>query len=403
MPTSPPTTGALIAGAGPRDAVAARDLRVALLTNFIAPYRLELLELLARRVRQIRIYVSTTMEPDRAWPVQHGGLDVVVQRTVTLNLAHRRPGGIRQRLFVHLPLDTLPRLARYRPQLVISGEFGMRTLQAALYRCLAPRSRLIIWATLSEHTEKDWGPARHLLRRLLLKSADAVIVNGRSGARYIGRLAPGATIKVVNQAVPLALFAAAPLQRRAEDAHSLVFSGRLIAQKGVFELQRALARRATAHPAQALTITWAGDGADRASLEAASLPPNVSQVFAGHLSYDALAALYASSGALVLPTLFDEWGLVVNEAMASGLPVLGSIFSQAVEELVEDGATGWTFDPTRPDDVAAALDRFLDTPADRLTAMREAARHRALQMTITGAVEHIIAAAEDVFAGRASR
>ena len=44
-----------------------------------------------------------------------------------------------------------------------------------------------------------------------------------------------------------------------------------------------------------------------------------------------------ASGIFVLPTLADEWGLVVNEAMASGLPVLGSVYSQAAHELCGDG------------------------------------------------------------------
>ena len=52
-------------------------------------------------------------------------------------------------------------------------------------------------------------------------------------------------------------------------------------------------------------------------------------------------------GVLVFPTLADEWGLVVNEALAAGVPVLGSLYSQAVEELVRDGENGWTFRPDR--------------------------------------------------------
>ena len=78
----------------------------------------------------------------------------------------------------------------------------------------------------------------------------------------------------------------------------------------------------------------------------------------GYAAHDSLPTIYGSAGALVLPSLFDEWGLVVNEAMASGLPVLGSRYSQAVEEMVTDGRTGWCFDPLRPATVADALDKI---------------------------------------------
>lgn len=379
----------------------AEELRVALLTNFVAPYRVALFEALASRLRHLRVFVSTPMEPDRAWSVQHGALDVTVQRTVTLRRRHRRPGGISQHLFIHLPLDTLPRLSWFAPDVVISGEMGARTLQAALYRRLCRRSRLIVWATLSEHTEKDWGRWRLALRRVILRTADAVIVNGQSGARYIEMVAPGTAAQVVNQALSTARFAATPLARAAGAARRLVYSGRLIAQKGVFELQRALVARAERHPWQNVEITWAGDGAARAALEAAVLPANLCQCFTGHLDYEALAALYAASGALVLPTLFDEWGLVVNEALASGLPVLGSVLSQAVEELVRDGVTGWLFDPTRPESLERALDCFLDAPEASLAAVRGAARRRGLAVTVADATDRITALVEQVFRGDA--
>jgi glycosyltransferase involved in cell wall biosynthesis len=51
--------------------------------------------------------------------------------------------------------------------------------------------------------------------------------------------------------------------------------------------------------------------------------------------------------------------MVVGEALASGIPVLGSIASQAVMELVEDSVTGWRFDPLRPSTIHMAIEQFL--------------------------------------------
>lgn len=134
-----------------------------------------------------------------------------------------------------------------------------------------------------------------------------------------------------------------------------------------------------------------------------SLPANLHQRFTGHLDYQTLAALYADSGALVLPTLFDEWGLVVNEALASGLPVLGSVLSQAVEELVRDGVTGWLFDPTRPDSLRRPLDCFLDAPEASLAAVRAAARRRGLAITVDDATDRIAGLVERVVRNDALR
>ncbi len=116
-----------------------RQLRVALLTNFIPPYRLPVFRELARRVGSLRIFLSTTMEGDRLWQPDFGGLDVRVQRTYT-----RRSGGPQEApqetKDTHFPLDTIAVLTRFRPDVVISGELGFRTLSAALY-CAMHRQR----------------------------------------------------------------------------------------------------------------------------------------------------------------------------------------------------------------------------------------------------------------------
>ncbi|MFC0406622.1 glycosyltransferase family 4 protein [Roseomonas elaeocarpi] len=375
-------------------------VRTALLTNFVAPYRVKLLQSLRDQIGQLRIFVSTRMEPDRLWQPDWGDLDVVVQKSVMLRWRRRRSSKVIQQLFIHVPYDTLLRLSAYRPDVVISGEMGARSLQAALYRRSNPRCRLIIWATLSEHTERDWGPARRALRRFILRSTDAVLVNGQSGARYIRSLEPDLPIQIVNQPVETALFSRAPLERSSAEERRLIFSGRLIAQKGVFELQEGVAEWARAHPEREVELVWAGTGEDHAALEAAPMPGNVRQRFTGHLDYAELAQLYATCGALILPTMWDEWGLVVNEAMASGLPVLGSVYSQAVEEMVEEGRTGWIFDPLRPGSLNGALTRFLDTPPDRLAEMRRRARERGTAISVAGATKQIASVVRGVGSGR---
>lgn len=61
--------------------------------------------------------------------------------------------------------------------------------------------------------------------------------------------------------------------------------------------------------------------------------------------------------------------MVINEAMACGLPVLGSVYSQAVEELVTNDVNGWTFAPDRPEEVDAAIARAMMASDDELLAM----------------------------------
>ncbi len=91
-------------------------------------------------------------------------------------------------------------------------------------------------------------------------------------------------------------------------------------------------------------------------------------VFAGFRQIGELRAFYAGAGAFVHPALEEPWGLVINEAMASGLPVLSSRNVGAAEELVVEGRTGFLFDPGDVNSIAESLFKMF--------SMSEAARHK---------------------------
>ncbi len=84
--------------------------------------------------------------------------------------------------------------------------------------------------------------------------------------------------------------------------------------------------------------------------------------FAGFRQIEELPAFYSAAGAFVHPALEEPWGLVINEAMASGLPILSSRNVGAAEELVVEGETGFLFDPMNVKEMAAALLRMADMP-----------------------------------------
>jgi glycosyltransferase involved in cell wall biosynthesis len=84
--------------------------------------------------------------------------------------------------------------------------------------------------------------------------------------------------------------------------------------------------------------------------------------------------MYAQAGIFVFPTMADEWGVVVNEALASGLPVLGSVYSQAVEEMIHDGVNGWKFRPDDEADILRALSAAFSLTGDEVDSMRPRCR-----------------------------
>jgi glycosyltransferase involved in cell wall biosynthesis len=77
-------------------------------------------------------------------------------------------------------------------------------------------------------------------------------------------------------------------------------------------------------------------------------------VFPGFQQIDNLPRWYAGAGAFVHPALEEPWGLVINEAMASGLPIICSRTTGAAE-LIEEGGNGFLFDPRDFSALAALL------------------------------------------------
>jgi glycosyltransferase involved in cell wall biosynthesis len=344
--------------------------KIALLTNFLPPYRLQVLELLRGSVGALRIFVSVQMESNRRWSANWGALDVTVQRSLSWSSHAVHGDSFQEDRTIHFPYDTLLQLRSYRPDAVISGEFGMRTIQAALYKCLFPRTKLLVWATISMVTEKHRGAVRKLVRRLVLKVADAVLVNGSSGAAYIEGLGfPRGRIHVVPQATDNDVFAGPPV--RADDrVCKLLYTGQLIERKGLVQFHEQLLRWCSLHPDREISWTLVGTGPLRKTVKSWKRPANYALNLLDEVPYRELPAQYLRADIFTLPTLADEWGLVVNEAMIAGLPVLGSVYSQAVEDLVVDGQNGWRFRPDLSDEVFEALSRALDCSRETWNTMR---------------------------------
>jgi glycosyltransferase involved in cell wall biosynthesis len=369
--------------------------KLLILTNLIPPYWLPILEHFQKTIGELRIFLSTHMEPSRHWKPQWGDLSVSVQRCLSFKKSWRHEQGFSEDVFVHIPYDTLPLLWHEQPDVVVTAQLGFRTMQAVLYKKLRPQARLIIWTGLSEHTEKGRSTLRTYLRSWLLRHADAVLVDGKSGVRYLMTLGvPQSKIFLLYHTIELKEFLRSPLRRDPSSARRLVYFGRLVQLKGLLPFLRILTSWLQDHPDSSCELWLVGDGPVRQELQQFPIPRSLSLRFLGNVEYDQLPGVYAQGGILAFPSLSDEWGVVVNEALASGVPVLGSLYSQAVEELVTDGVHGWTFRPDHSEEVYNAIDRALTVPIDQLDEMRRACRQEILGINVESGVQALLRAVE---------
>lgn len=369
------------------------DIRAVVLINQVPPYQLPVYEALSDRVAGLTVLVSTLVESNRTWKPDAGRLDLRVQRALSLRRRWRHPAGFSEDIYVHIPWDTLWHLRRLRPNVILSAELGARTLFSALYCLFVKRTVFIIGLGVSDRTEQKRGRLRHSLRRWLLPRADCVFVNGASGARFAERY--GVRAERIHRVPYVAIpqFASADTQPRPRGAvRNLLFVGQLTDRKGLLPCVRLLNRWAASHPTECITLRVIGSGPGREALERFKSDGALKIELLGDRDPLALPAFYAEADAFLFPTLADEWGLVVHEAMAGGVPVIGSIHSQAVEELCQEGKTGWLFDPESESSMSAAIERALAAQPDELAVMRAHARTVAAELTPEWAANRMVAA-----------
>jgi L-malate glycosyltransferase len=161
------------------------------------------------------------------------------------------------------------------------------------------------------------------------------------------------------------------------DRHFL-FVGRFVTKKNLFELLDGYAAYRAQGGTNLRRLVLAGGGPDEAALRAYVAELGLSEAvgFPGFLGPEDVARLMARSLALVLPSNEEQWGLVVNEALAFGLPVIVSNAVGSRDLLVRNLINGYVVEPGAVDGLAAAMQALAADPA-AWQAMSDASHERA--------------------------
>lgn len=131
-----------------------------------------------------------------------------------------------------------------------------------------------------------------------------------------------------------------------------LYVGRLSEEKNLVALLSAFRQYRQAGGGWSLVIVGGGPQEDKLRALCADID---GVVLAGRRGPGELVRIYALAGSFVLPSLSEPWGLVVNEAMAAGLPVIVSDRCGCVDDLVEHGGNGWIIDPNDTKNLIARM------------------------------------------------
>ncbi len=340
----------------------------------LGPYHLARLAAAAERLEREGVALTaletSAQDETYAWDAQAGAHGFA--RAVALDRAAESAPPRQTRRAVTAALD------RLGPDAVAITSYSTPDAQAALRWCRRHR-RVAVMLFDSRAADAERQRWREAVKRALVRQYDAALVAGTPQADYLASLGmpPDRTFRPVD-VVDNDRFARGAERARARGSlpHPgpyLLSVNRLLPRKNVDGLIRAYSlyrAQAQADRRAPWPLVLLGDGPERDRLAALA---GDGVVWGGFQQIDALPAWYGGAGVYVHPAHADPWGLVVNEAMAAGLPVLVSRGAGCAPDLVRDN--GRTFDPDDAPALAALLTWATADDADR-AAMGARSRQR---------------------------
>lgn len=219
------------------------------------------------------------------------------------------------------------------------------------------------------HTERNTGKLKTWQRKLFNTYFAGFLVNGSETRKYLESLGVNPQkIHIGGMSADASFLRAGIKSMNVTDKSALkaqyvsdnkgllyLFVGQVAERKGVKYLLDAWVKHSEIHSSDKLLIVGSGNqlGELRSKYEIFQ-----SVVFTGRVEYSEIFKFYAIADVFVIPTIEDNWSLVIPEAMACGLPVATSIYNGCHPELVHKDENGITFDTYDQDSIVAALEYF---------------------------------------------
>ena len=353
--------------------VLGRRSHVVYWNNIPAPYMVDRFNALHDRGNvDLEVWFSERTVPDRSWRIDEAEWRFRYRYLPRVSLSNRG-------LAIASPL-----LAAHGPDLVVM-QYGAPEYVLAWAGAFLRGWPTAFWVEVTFDSWIRRRPYAEWLKRRMFSRVGGVLTAGNDGTAFARRYGtPGERIHIVRHVVDADFYAdGASAARAGRDAARrqlgltgtvFAYVGRIWEPKGIFDLLEAYRRvRRRGTDASLLVI---GDGHDEGRLrEEIREHPLDGVKFAGFVQREGLPAWYAMADVLVFPTHGDPYGMVVDEAMAAGLPVISTTSAGEIRPRVVPDETGWLVPPQDPAELAVAMAAAAAAP-DRTRALGQRAAQR---------------------------
>ena len=299
---------------------------------------------------------------------------------------------------LRIPFQTklIKTIKSQKPDVIISDGFFQWTY-AALWMRFIYKTKHIMCYERTHHTERNAQWFRIAYRKFVLRWIDAICCTGVLCSNYVKSLGStedkisfGHMVGDIDTFLSVKQTESEVLNfHKNKDAVKYIYVGRIVDAKGINEL---LLSWKKFEKNKNVALYLIGDGPQKKKYENKSKDLGLTNVyFMGKVDYDNLPNYYQTANVFVIPTLEDNWSLVVPEAMANQLPILCSQYNGCWPEYVTK-KNGWVFDPLDSSDFVEKLETSYN--CDTLLEFGKASNTIIKQFTPVHAAKAVIKAIE---------
>ncbi len=340
--------------------------KVLLITNIPNPYRVPLFNVMSKifASKQLHLKVIFGSEGYKRRLFTLNKEELQFDYTILNDQAHSFSNDSEKSVFLYKGLSDV--LKNEKPDAIIVSGFSSATMKV-LWHAMPRRIPYIIWSGSIENESKNNSIIRKLQRKILTTCASSFVAYGSLAKEYLINLgAPEAKVKIAMNTVDTDFYY--NNTNKIRNSFSItgtphfLYLGYLVPRKNVKLLLQAVYQLSKKRRDFILDIV--GDGSDKPELENFVQEHGIEDLvkFHGFRQKEELPNFLANSRALLFQTDFDIWGLVLNEAMASGVPCLASFNAGATTDLIDENLTGIAINYENTTMVVEKIEFFIENP-----------------------------------------
>jgi len=323
--------------------------KITIVTNIVTPYRIPLFNRINKmKGIKLNVVALSENEENREWQVVRKDINFKYE------ILHGWHTFLRSKdLAIHLNWGLWKYLRKSNPDVIITSGYSSIAYWEAFLYCKFYKKKYILWNGTTLLSVRKINGIICNIKRIIIMGADRYIAYGTKAADYLVYM--GALKKYIHiglntvdmkwyrgKTVEIRRGKSFKIERLKYPEILILYVGQLIPRKGIKQIIVALHELGDSD----VGLMILGNGPQKEELKKLCQSLNLNNVyFSGFQQKEQIPFFYALADLFVLPSFKEPWGLVINEALASGLYVLSSDRAGASHNLIKEDWNGLLFDP----------------------------------------------------------